>query len=259
MSGKIEDGRSKPLKKKGYGYGFTAKERLFYMALGILQLSLLGYIFYKSIIVICLLQSLLPFYLKMKEEECRRKHINQLKLEFKEMLEVYQGFILAGYAADNALLHTKIELLILGYEKSMVVKELDFIINQLKLHLPLGDLFMEWGRRSGLKDIEDFASIFTLSCQTGGNMPKIMRVCAGIIGDKIDVERDIDTLLAAKKYEQRVLNLIPLFILLYVDLTSSGFLKPLYMGIFGRGIMSLCLMIYFAAFKVSQKIMCIEV
>lgn len=259
MSRKIEDGGGKPLKKKGYDYGFTAKERFLYIALGILQLALLGYIFYKSIIIVCLLQLLLPFYLKMKEEECRRKHINLLKLEFKEMLEVYQGFIMAGYAADNAIFHTKMELSVLGYEKSMVVKELEFIINQLKLNLPLGDLFMEWGRRSGLKDIEDFASIFTLSCQTGGNMTKIMRVCAGIIGDKIDVERDIDTLLAAKRYEQRVLNLIPLFILLYVDLTSAGFLKPLYTGIFGRGIMSLCLAVYFTAFRISQKIMCIEV
>lgn len=259
MSGKIKDGGNKLLKKRGYDYGFTRKEKLLYIVLGTGQLALLGYIFYKSIIVMCLLQFLLPFYLKIKERECRTRHINTLKAEFKEMLEVYQGFILAGYAVDNALLHTRKELAVLGYEKSMVVRELDFMARQLKLHVPLGELFMEWGRRSRLKDIENFASIFMLSCQTGGNISKIMRVCSGIIGDKIDVERDIDTLLASKKYEQKVINLIPLFILLYVDFSSKGFLDPLYMGIFGRWIMTLCLAVYFLAFFISQKIMRIEV
>lgn len=260
MSRKTKNGRDESLGTfKGYDYGFTYKERWFYLFLGVLQLTILGYIFYKSLFMIGVLQFLLPFYLKIKEEECRQNHMNHLKAEFKEMLEVYQGFIMAGYAADNAIVHTRKELISLGYEKSMVVRELDYMIRKLKLNLPLGDLFMDWGKRSGLRDIEDFASIFALSSRTGGDMPKIMRNCAAIIGEKLEVERDISTLLSARRYEEKVINIIPLFILLYVDITSKGFLMPLYTGLFGRGIMTLCLLVYFISFRLSQRIMNIEV
>lgn len=244
---------------EGYNYGFNSKERISYILFGILQLGFLGYIFYKSLPAVCLLQILLPFYLKRKEEECRQNHINKLKSEFKEMLEIYQGFISAGYASDNALIHTRKELLSLGYEKSMVVKELDHMIRKLKFNLPLGELFMDWGKRSGLRDIEDFASIFILSSQTGGDLPGLMRSCASVIGEKLEVERDIATILAARKYEQKVVNLVPLFLLLYVDLTSKGFLLPLYEGIFGRLVMSLCMFVYFVSLRIGQRIMNIEV
>ncbi len=86
-----------------------------------------------------------------------------------------------------------------------------------------------------------------------------MKNCADIISEKIEVEREIDVIISSKRYEQKIINMIPLFILLYVDLTSNGFLDPMYQGFFGRGIMTLCLSLYFIAYCLSIKIMQIEV
>lgn len=245
--------------KGGYNYGFTKKERLIYTLAGIAQLSALGYIFYKSVVMVAAFQLLLPLYLRYMEEECRRKHTEQLKCEFKELLDAYQSFISTGYSADNALELTRAEMISLGFAKGAAVAELEYMIRQMKLNVPISELFREWGRRSGLKDIEDFAEIFEMSEYTGGNTARLIKECASAIGEKMDVERDIGVILAARKYEQRVINIVPLLILLYVDFTSGGFLDVLYKGLPGRLVMTVCLAVYLCSFVISNKIMDIEV
>lgn len=260
MSGEVKNGGIAAVEGgKQIHYGFTGRERLIYTLMGIAQLALLGYLFYKSLLMVCLMQLLLPRYLKIREEECRQAHINRLKTEFKEMLEIYQGFIMAGYAADNALIRTRREFFALGYENSKVVEELDYMIRRIQLNVDVALLFSEWGKRSGLKDIEDFAAVFSLSAQTGGNVHKIMRSCASVIGEKLEAERDIGTILASGKYEQKIITLIPLFLLLYVDMTSKGFLDVLYTGFFGRAVMTVCLAVYFTSYLIGRRIMNIEV
>ena len=45
-----------------------------------------------------------------------------------------------------------------------------------------------------------------------------------MLGDKIDVKKEIETTLAAKKAEQMVMSLMPAGIIIYLKLTSPGFL-----------------------------------
>lgn len=258
MQGEVENVRHKDI-EKSISYGFTLKERVFYFLIGELQIVALSYIFYKSIVVIVFLQLLLPFYMKIKESECRAKHINILKAEFKEMLEVFQTSISAGFSPENSIKHTRDEMRTLGYGSGIVARELEFMLNKFKLNVPVSDMFMDWGRRSRLRDIEDFVQIFNISGKTGGNTVQIIKDSAKSISEKIEVERDIATILAARKYEQKIINAIPLFILLYVDFSSKGFLTPLYSGLVGRGIMTICLLVYLSAYRISAKIMDIEV
>ena len=53
-------------------------------------------------------------------------------------------------------------------------------------------------------------------------MISIIRNTANQIGDKIDVKREIDTVLAAKKYEFRVMAAIPYAIIGYMSLASRN-------------------------------------
>ena len=59
--------------------------------------------------------------------------------------------------------------------------------------------------------------------------------------------------------EQKVMNLMPLMILLYVDLSFGGYLDGLYHNIFGILVMTACLAVYLASYLLSEKIMSIQV
>ncbi len=78
-------------------------------------------------------------------------------------------------------------------------------------------------------------------------MISIIRNTANQIGDKIDVKREIDTVLAAKKYEFRVMAAIPYAIIGYMSLSFPEFMDSLYGNIMGIGVMSACLAIYLGA------------
>lgn len=54
-----------------------------------------------------------------------------------------------------------------------------------------------------------------------------------MLGDKIDVRKEIETTLSAKKAEQMIMSLMPAGIILYLQLTSPGFLEVLYGNPFG--------------------------
>ena len=87
----------------------------------------------------------------------------------------------------------------------------------------------------------------------------IIKNTAGQISDKIDVKREIDTLLAAKRYEFRVMAVIPYVIIAYMTLSFPEFMDCLYNNILGTGVMSICLGIYFAAYALGAKLVEIEV
>ena len=112
---------------------------------------------------------------------------------------------------------------------------------------------------------EQVAELLGVSRQTisnwesGGNLMSIIRNTADQIGDKIDVKREIDTMLAAKKYEFQVMSVIPFGIVLYMTVSFPEFMGNLYGNIAGRGVMTGCLIIYLGAYGLGRKIIEIEV
>lgn len=90
-------------------------------------------------------------------------------------------------------------------------------------------------------------------------MNHVIQKVARMLGDKIDVKKEIEATLAAKKSEQLVMSLMPAGIILYMHLTSPGFLDVLYGNWFGVMAMTACLLVYGAAYWLGVKIVDIEV
>ena len=66
-------------------------------------------------------------------------------------------------------------------------------------------------------------------------------------------------MLAAKKLEFDIMCVIPLGIILYMKLTFREFIGMLYGSLTGAAVMSLCLLLYLAAYRLGKKIIKIEV
>ena len=118
---------------------------------------------------------------------------------------------------------------------------------------------MDFGDRCQIEDVENFAEVFYTAKRTGGDMDKIIQKVARMLGDKIDVKKEIEATLAAKKSEQMIMSLMPAGIIFYLQLSSPGFLSVLYGNPFGICAMSICLGIYVFAYCLGMKIVDIEV
>ncbi|HCA70321.1 MAG TPA: type II secretion system protein F, partial [Lachnospiraceae bacterium] len=79
------------------------------------------------------------------------------------------------------------------------------------------------------------------------------------ISDKVEVKREIITMVTAKKYEADIMKIIPLGIIFYLQFFSPGFLDPLYHNILGKMVMSILLIAYLCAYYLADKIVAIEV
>ena len=131
--------------------------------------------------------------------------------------------------------------------------------SQRQVSVPLEELFLELGYMTGLEDIENFSEVFRTACKTGGNLFQIFRRSSRMIGDKLEVEEEIQALLAAKKNEQMIMNLMPSAIILYLKLVSPGFLGRMYGNLPGGGIMTGFLLLYIGAWYLGGRILDITV
>ena len=90
-------------------------------------------------------------------------------------------------------------------------------------------------------------------------MTDILSRTITLIQSRIEVEREIQVLLSARKMEQHIMDLVPFFIIIYIQLTSPGFFDVLYHNAAGVLFMSICLILYLFSFVLSEKILAIRV
>ena len=82
-----------------------------------------------------------------------------------------------------------------------------------------------------------------------------------IDGKKIadDIKKEIEVMIASKKLEQQVLNVIPLGILLFLQVSSWDYMSVMYHNPMGILCLSICFVGYAAAYVLSEKILNIQV
>lgn len=73
------------------------------------------------------------------------------------------------------------------------------------------------------------------------------------------MKREIDTMLAAKKYEFQIMSIVPYGIIGYMSLSFPEFMNELYGNMAGIGVMTLCLGIYAGAYYLGIRILRIDV
>ena len=164
-----------------------------------------------------------------------------------------------GYSVENALRETKRDLLRLYDRKSRIIHEYQIMIHQLDINFSTEQVLGELAKRVIHEDVENFVTVFSSAKRMGGDSINIIRRTTSSMMDKIEVERDIQTILSAKEFEFNVMSFIPLIIICYMRLTFSEFMGILYGNLLGVGIMTAALGVYFSAVMLGYKIIKIDI
>lgn len=164
-----------------------------------------------------------------------------------------------GYSLENAIKETKKDLDILYSGQTAIQREFNYMLRQIYVQMPMEQILEEWAERVKQEDLRNFVNVFVTARKSGGDLLAIIRDSIGQIRDKIDVEREIETLIAAKKYEFKVMSAIPFGIIAYMKISFPEFMQMLYGNVLGAGVMSICLAIYAGAYYFGRKIVNIEI
>ena len=120
-------------------------------------------------------------------------------------------------------------------------------------------IFLDFAKRSHCEDIDNFVQVY-MTCRTmGGNLEKVIKSTTEIIVDKINIESEIRTLTAQKKFEGKIISMMPFAILLLLNLFSPDYLEPLYTTLTGRIVMTAALGGLVFAFFLTERLTAIEV
>ena len=197
--------------------------------------------------------------LRVFRNRCIEKRQRQLYVEFKDMVQSLAASMGAGYAFENAFTAAYEEMRKLYGDSGLIVKELKWVIRGLRMHEDIEYLLQDMGERSGVREISEFAQVVGVAKRTGGNMVHIMKATAADISRKMEVELEIQTMIAAKKYEQKIMLIVPFFILAYLRIANGSYIHILYENIAGRLIMTICLAVSILSAAWSRKMIRIGV
>lgn len=240
-------------------YSFSPRELILYGLIWIIADAGITYLFYKNIVVFLFLLPAMPLFLKRQKSRLLIRRQKELSLQFRDAIMAVAASLSAGYSVENAFIEAGKDLNNLYGKDSSIVMEFSYLTGRLSANETLEGILMDLANRSGVEDIRDFADVFVTAKRSGGDLVSIIRRSAYHIGDKIEVKRDIETLMSAKKMEQRIMSAIPFLIIIYMSVNSPGFLNPLYHNIAGAAVMTVCLLMYLLALFLAEKIISIEV
>ncbi len=215
--------------------------------------------FYNSFWAFFLFPLVFLWLLREKGQSLGEKRRKALKLQFKDAVQGIAAALAAGYSAENAIREARKDLSLIYPGNADILQELSAMERKMDANQTLEATIEDFAGRSGLEEAQTFGEIFSVGKRSGGDLIGIMKDTARTIAQTVETERQVATALASRKYEQRVMNLVPFGMILYLRVGCRGFLDPLYGNAAGIAVMTACLGLYLAAWHLGKKLLDIEV
>ncbi len=240
-------------------FKLSKREALLNITIIILIILIMGRLFYGTFVAgISMLPLAFPLY-RQRKKKITDKRVSKFEHQFRDMLISVSDALSTGYSMENAIRESYRDLVNIYGDDSDICKELRLMISRIKLNVNVETVIEDFARRSTLKNAKMFAEIFSVAKKTGGNMTSIIKSVTDDIVLKEMVEEEISVAINEKKTEQKVMTVIPMFLIIYVSVTSSGFLDVMYQTWMGRIVMTICIAGYIGAYIWAEKITSIKV
>lgn len=221
---------------------------------GTLLVFLFSYFFYRSYFAVIFLSPLIYFYRDYKKTQIIKSKTEHVEQQFKEAILAVQTNMQAGYSIENAFVESYQDVVRIYGVNSQMGEELYNLRKGMKNGITLEKLLVDLGNRYPDSEIAEFAEVYSIACKTGNQWNEVISKTVSLITQKIEIKEEIEILIHGKKVENRVMCVIPFFILLYMDVTSKGYFDVLYHNILGIMIMTVCMSIYIFAYLLAQKV-----
>ncbi len=223
--------------------------------------SAVAYLFYHLVPVSVALGAVFGFFLeRMLADKVTKRRQKNLRMQFRDFLESMSVAVRAGNVEYQAVKSALSDLKISYKKDADIVLEVENILQQYeKGGKELKTLFEDFAQRSGLEDIENFATIYSVIGGKSDRFGDILTQTQEIIADKIEIEQEIETTIAAAKSETNMMLVMPVIIVIAMSGMGGGLLDALFTTMVGHLAATAALVIFAVSFLIAAKCSDIQV
>ena len=232
----------------------SKKEMLANLVMIELVVIIVGKLFYGSFIAGMIISPLSMLIYKERKKQIIQRKTRQLEIQFKDMLISVSDALKVGYSFENAIRECYRDMCSIYGVDSVICGEIKIMISQIKLNIRTQEVVDNFAKRVDLKNAKLFSQIFQVAKSTGGNMTEIIKSVTDDIVLKETTRDEITASVTEKRMEQRIMSVIPIFIILYITVTTPGFLDVMYVSVLGKLIMTGCIAAYVMAYLWGERI-----
>ena len=226
---------------------------------GLMLTGGIAWLFYDSVWGVISGLVIVPWFFNLFAKRQEKKNKSQTACEFKEMMQMLSAYMQAGSSLENAFLETEQEIENLFSEKSYLYQCLHKMNRRVQVSAPVEQAFMEFAGEVSLEEAYEFADILVYAKKLGGNYIYHIQQTAYRMEEKMEISQEIETMLAEKQLELKVMIIMPLLIFSYMKFTSGDFIGVLYHSAGGVILMSVCLIFYLLMISLGRKIVDIKI
>lgn len=222
-------------------YHLKTWEKIVYFLIAFSVGAFVGYLFYGNLgkdeygqatIITYVLNIMIPtivgiiagkMFLPMREKQIIEKRRKNLRDQFRNMLEGLVTSLGAGNNVPDSFSAVYEDLKIQYESDAYIIKELEIILEGIRHNVPVENIIMDFGERSGIDDIKTFANVFNISYRKGGNIKDVIRNTHSIISEKIEIAEDIETTVTSGKMDQKIMLVMPIALISIIKFMSPEF------------------------------------
>jgi len=241
-------------------YTLSKSQRALAVAVGGLVVFAAAYLFYRSWIVALLFAAAGLWAPRLWRDHLAEQRRQRLRLQFKEALASLTSSLAAGRSVENAFRTLADDLqLIYPDPKTDILREFILIRIRLDNGEPLEPVLRNFSERAGIEDVTNFVDVFATGKRTGGDLVEIIRATAQTIGEKLDIQLEIAVMIAQKKFESRIMMVIPFVFLGFLAATAPDYMAPLYASPMGYVLLTVCLAVLALCYWFMIRLMAIRI
>ena len=237
----------------------TARDRIRFSLEGCAIAVLAAFLFYRQLLASVPLLLFVPFWVRFRGRQMAAARQRMLRDGFQELLRALTFSFRAGRAAETAFAEAGASIRESLGGQHPLLPEWDAVLAGLRVNIPAETLINAFAERCGIEEIQSFADVFSAAKRSGGDLASLMEAAEKQLSGTIDTEREIETAIAAKQTEHRVMCAMPCGIILYMRAASPGYLDVLYTTLPGILVMTFCLCLYAAAAALGERIVRIDI
>lgn len=156
-------------------------------------------------------------------EILRDRRLNVLRRQFMDLLDALAASVASGNNAVKSFEAAKTDLMLQYGEDSYIVDELTLMIKGQQNFIDIDKMLTDFGSRSGIREVESFAQVFAISYRKGGDFGKVIRDSYDILYNKLSIEMEIQTKIAATKNELNIMLVMPFVMVGFMKYSSPDF------------------------------------
>jgi tight adherence protein B len=175
---------------------------------------------------------------------------------FKMFLNSIYTELLIGKSFRNALCDAKENL---SFENEEFIMQVDTLIKDIHFQTNEIKAWIRFSESVDLYACHQFVDVLKATYSYGGQVTQVLKHTIKSITDEIDLELEIDIIIASKKYEFYGMIGIPFILMALLSYTQYDYMKVLYETFLGRIVMTFGFVLMLISYILGKKIVEIEV